>query len=89
MLNIYANVITRQQMETQSQTTQNTPASAQRVTPIDTVLVQFVRLLPYDAARTAYRKAQLTLHPDAGGDSNKASALNVAWQRIEKEIYGQ
>lgn len=83
-------LMTRQQVEAASQakSNTNTGVSSQRK-PLDTVLIEFVRLLPYDAAKTAYRKAALELHPDRGGDASKAASLNDAWTRISKEVYGQ
>lgn len=51
---------------------------------------QFMSLLPFDAAQTAFRKAALALHPDRpGGDMEKMSQLNIAWQRLEKDLYKQ
>jgi len=57
--------------------------------PIDAVLLDFVKLLPFDAAQSAYRKAALAFHPDKGGDMARMSALNAAWERIQKEVYQQ
>jgi len=96
-LDIRPQVMTRQQVEAQAaasaaraQDSANGVASASSAKPLDAVMIEFVRLLPYDAARTAYRKAATQLHSDvAGGSDSRMSALNVAWQRIEKEVYGQ
>ena len=55
----------------------------------DADLAEFMHLLPYEAAREAYRKASFILHPDKGGDMEKMSKLNALWTRIQKEIYGQ
>lgn len=84
-------VITRQQAEqaAQAQSQSNTGTSAARVKPLDTVIIEFVKLLPYDAARSAYRKAAMELHPDKGGDATRSAALNDSWSRIAKEVYGQ
>jgi hypothetical protein len=90
LLGVTANVITRQQMEQQAAQQQARGSiTAQRVKPLDTVLCEFMRLLPYTAAQTAYRKAAMELHPDRGGDAAKAAALNDSWSRIAKEVYGQ
>jgi hypothetical protein len=75
-------VVTRKQVEQAA----SSPATSQNI-PIDTVLVQFMRAIPYEAAQKAYRTAAMLLHPDRGGDMAKMSAVNSAWSRIEKEIY--
>lgn len=57
---------------------------------LDVVLLNFVKLLPYDAAQAAYRKAAMALHPDKpenSGNSDRMSALNACWARIEAELY--
>jgi hypothetical protein len=83
-------IVTRVQVETQqSQQSQTSSAPATRGKAIDVVLVEFMKLLPFDAAKAAYRRAVMELHPDKGGDPRKASSLNEAWSRIEKELYGQ
>jgi len=77
------NVVTRDQTAT------NLPATASS-SPLAAVAEQFVRALPYEAAKKAYQLAALTLHPDKPtGNAEKMSALNVAWSRIEKELYGK
>jgi len=59
-----------------------------RTTPLDEVLLTFVKLLPYNAARRAYLVAATELHPDKqNGDSSKMSAMNSAWTRIETDFY--
>ncbi len=63
------------------------PTSVHTTNTLDSLCVQFVKLLPFDAAQTAYRKAALLLHPDRGGDMEKMSQLNVVWTRLEKEIW--
>lgn len=85
-------IITRQQAETQTaqSSNSNSNASAQRGRPLDAVIIEFVRLLPYDAAKAAYRRAALDLHPDRNnGDASKMTSLNANWDRIAKEVYGQ
>jgi hypothetical protein len=89
-LNCTPQVMSKQQVEQAAQqTSQQAGTAAVRVKPLDSVLIEFVRLLPYDAARTAYRKAAMELHPDKGGDPAKAASLNDAWTRVAKELYGQ
>ena len=87
-------VITRAQSEAAATggTGRANASSPVRVASLDSVLAQFMRLLPYDAAQSAYRKAALALHPDraaSGGSMEKMQALNVAWTRLEKELYNQ
>lgn len=90
MLNMGSTVVTRQQAEASaSQQTSSAGTSGRNVKPLDTVIVEFVRLLPLDAAKKAYRAAAMDLHPDKqGGRSDKMQALNMAWDRIQKEVYG-
>lgn len=56
---------------------------------LDSLLAEFMHLLPFEAAQSAYRKAAFSLHPDKGGSMEKMSRLNAIWTRIEKEIYKQ
>lgn len=44
---------------------------------------KFARLLPYSAAKAAYRAAATALHPDHGGDQTKMVALNLLWEKLE------
>ncbi len=53
---------------------------------LDSVIIEFVKLLPADALTTAYRKAAVAYHPDRGGDSDRMSRLNALWTRIEAEL---
>jgi hypothetical protein len=57
--------------------------------PIADVCEAFVRVLPFDAALSAYRKAATLLHPDKGGDMEKMAQLNMLWNRLQKEVYKQ
>jgi len=58
--------------------------------PIDACVVEFFRLLSYEAAKKAYRQASIELHPDRpNGDAVKMSRLNELWSRIEKEVYNR
>lgn len=77
-------VVTRAQAE---QASQSTPTQ-QRGKPLDAVVMEFVRLVPQDCMIKAYRAAAMTLHPDRGGSMDKMSALNAAWDRMQKELYG-
>ena len=56
---------------------------------LDSALLTFMKLLPFEAAQAAYRKASMTLHPDRGGDMESMTKLNQAWSKIEKEVYRQ
>jgi hypothetical protein len=83
-------VVSRQQTEAASGASQqagSTSSAPARSATLDSVLCTFMRTLPYDAAQAAYRKASMILHPDRGGSMEAMSALNVAWTRIEKELY--
>lgn len=56
------------------------------------MLADFMRLLPYEAAREAYRRAAILLHPDRNKENDameKMSKINALWTKIQKEIYGQ
>jgi hypothetical protein len=57
--------------------------------PVDTAIIEFVRLTPYSAMQKAFRFAQMELHPDKGGDPDKSARLNAAWERVKKEVYNQ
>ena len=82
-------VITRAQAEQAANASQN-QANAQRAKALDVVVMEFVRLVPADAMLKAYRAAAMQLHPDKqGGDGSKMSSLNAAWDRLQKELYGQ
>jgi hypothetical protein len=51
-------------------------------------IVEFFRLIPYEAAKAAYRKAALEMHPDRNAnDGERMSKLNAVWTRIEKELF--
>jgi hypothetical protein len=71
----------------QSQKATTPPSMAS--SPLDKVILQFFRALPFEAAQKAYRIAAVSLHPDHGGDMEKMTALNSAWSRLEKELYGK
>lgn len=74
------------QVAEQSRQRQTLPASQDG---ISTAIAQFFALLSYDAAKAAYRKAALELHPDREGksDPQRMAQLNDLWSRIEKEVY--
>ena len=76
-----ATVITK----AQSQKSSVPPALAKQ--PLDGVICQFFRLLAYEDAQAAYRKASMRLHPDRGGSMEQMTALNSAWTRLEKELF--
>src|SRR5437016_2293402 len=58
---------------TRAQAQQATSPSVVAKATLDSVLVQFMKLLPPSAATAAYRKAAFELHPDRGGDMEKMS----------------
>jgi hypothetical protein len=79
-------VVTRQQFEASSRP----PTGSVRVSnTIDGALAEFMKLIPYESARAAYRHAAVIMHPDRGGDLEKMSKMNALWTRIQKETYGQ
>jgi hypothetical protein len=82
-------IITRQQVEAAQQPRQAMQTSAG--TPQAQMCYEFMKAIPYEAARQAYRKAASLLHPDVNktGDMGDMSQVNALWTRIEKEIYGQ
>jgi len=86
-------LVTRQQVEANAGAGNNgtrTGSSMYSRCSIDNVIIEFVRLLPYDAAKAAYRRAALELHPDKQqGDGSRMASLNATWERIAKEVYGQ
>jgi len=79
-------VVTKEQTE---KARQKANTGVVRITGIDSQLVEFMKLIPYEAAKEAYRKAALLLHPDRGGDMEKMAKINALWTKIQKEIYGQ
>jgi hypothetical protein len=50
---------------------------------------EFLKLIPFEAARKAYLAAASTYHPDrGGGDAEKMSALNEMWEFLQINLYG-
>lgn len=74
-------VITREATEKASQ-----PPPV-KTAPLDSVILQFAKLLPYEAMQKAYRAGALALHPDRGGDMDKMASLNACWTRLETEYF--
>jgi hypothetical protein len=68
----------QQRYQTQSIVSQDIAASA---------IIEFFHLISYDDAKSLYRKTITRLHPDNGGDLEKSSRLNAAWDKIEKEFF--
>lgn len=88
LLGIKPSLLTRQQVEAAAQQSQS--AGAQRGQPLDAIALQFVKLVPMQAMQKAYRLAALELHPDRNqGDGSRMASLNAAWERLQKEVYGQ
>jgi hypothetical protein len=50
---------------------------------LDADYVAFARLLPYSAAKIAFREAAIRLHPDHAGDAEAMKRLNILWERLE------
>ena len=57
--------------------------------PLDKVIVDFVRMIPYEAMQQAYRRAAMLMHPDRNPQASmdEMSKMNASWQRLEKELY--
>ena len=90
MFGVKPMVITRGQTEQAKPLTKNTP--------IDTVIADFVKMIPYEAMQKAYRQASMMMHPDhmngslkTEEDKKKAnenmSKMNACWQRLEQDFY--
>lgn len=84
LLGVQATIITRAQAE---QASQSTPAGPQRGAAIAEIALTFMRTAGPDAMLKAYRAAAMSLHPDRGGSMDQMSALNAAWDRIQKEVF--
>lgn len=78
-------VLTRDKVEGQAKAVSNTNGYSQ----LDSAMLVFMRLLPYEAAQRAYKMAAMNLHPDRGGDMESMTRLNQAWSKLEKELYKQ
>jgi hypothetical protein len=79
--------ISREQAERAAASQPSAAAPIGKLSARDEVLLAFVRLLPYDAARRAYREAAQALHPDHGGSMESMTQLNMLWTRLENEFY--
>src|SRR5437867_1043938 len=75
-LNVPIVVVTRRKAEREPWQNYQ-PATSQYAYSLDDVLVEFMKLLPFDAAQSAYRKAALLLHPNKGGDKEKMTRVNA------------
>jgi hypothetical protein len=83
-------ILTRAQVESATRGPSSLPNMSTNLTSLDVMLVEFMKLIPFEAAQSAYRKAAMVLHPDRqGGSMEKMTRLNSIWTRIEKEIYQQ
>lgn len=78
---VKATVVTKDQ----AQSAKMPPTVAK--SPVEAAIIEFFKLLPREAAEIAYKKGCFTLHPDRGGDMEKMSKFNAAWQRVVKEFY--
>lgn len=92
MLQITPKITTRAEAEQHQQASQARAAGGNPLStssPIDLAIIEFVKLMPFDAMLKGYRQAQMQMHPDKGGDPDIASRLNAAWNRVKKEHYKQ
>lgn len=82
--------VTRQQFEASQQPRSN--ISVRSLDAKDALLARFMKSIPYESAKAAYRHAAMFLHPDRNKDPeamSKMSEVNALWSKIEKEVYGQ
>jgi hypothetical protein len=90
MVGLKATIVSRQQAEAASASGSNTSASAHSSqATLDTVILAFVKAMPYESMQKAYRDAAMRCHPDRGGSMDKMAQLNSTWQRLEKELWNQ
>jgi hypothetical protein len=84
-------VVTKAQVEQAQLPPRNDATQLATGSPLGDTCYQFLKSIPYDAARQAYRKAAQMLHPDVNkqGDLGDMAKVNALWNKIEKEIYGQ
>jgi hypothetical protein len=84
-LKIKPNLTTRQQAEANARRAGANSSSSKSA--IDLAILEFYKLIPFNAALRAYREAQMSVHPDKGGDPDVAARLNAAWDRMKREVY--
>ena len=84
-----AQVVTRAQVEAQANASRAGATASGLASTVGGAANEFLTLIPYEAAQKAYRHAALLMHPDRGGDPDKMSKMNAAWQQVEKSIYGK
>jgi hypothetical protein len=82
--------VTRAQVE-QAQQVPPRQAMVTGGSPLAADCLEFLKSIPYEAAREAYRRTARMLHPDINrsGDLGDMSKVNALWTKIEKEVYGQ
>jgi|SRR5579863_3058589 len=86
---IILNILTRQQVEAAGQPRASALSGHLALSVADAAILEFFKMLPFEAARKAYLAAITLAHPDKGGNAEGASRLNSAWQKIEKEVFGK
>ncbi len=82
-------VLTRQQVEQASQ--QAPPGMPVHVgTGLGADAIEFLKLIPFDIMKKAYRETAHILHPDKNkDDESKMATFNSYWTKIEKGVYGR
>jgi hypothetical protein len=76
----------KQAQAQQAQQNQRATSAPVHKAPLDNVYAEFMKLISFDAANAAYRKAALEFHPDRNnGQDEKMSHLNSLFTRIKEE----
>jgi hypothetical protein len=83
--------VTKAQVEAAQQPPRSNTGVLAANSPLGDTCYQFMKSIPYEAARQAYRRAAQLMHPDINreGDLGDMSKVNALWTKIEKEVYGQ
>ena len=52
--------------------------------------LEFLRILGFEAVRSAYRAAAVQFHPDKdAANGERMAQINSLWDRIQKEVFGK
>ena len=61
-------------------------APAGNAKPFEVTAASFLRMINVDELSATCRKVQARLHPDQGGDANKAAIFNALYDQVKKEL---